>query len=85
MYEQLRQEAADRDGMITKEDKAPGKSCRHRTNEAQVVRVQQVDRSTPGSGHSVQIGSIDDDCWPALTSTTAAGEGSETESLLVAR
>ena len=53
-----------------------GKSCRHRTNEAQVVRVQQVDRSTPGSGHSVPIGSIDDDCWPALTSTTAAGQGS---------
>ena len=52
------------------------KSCRHRTNEAQVVRVQQVDRSTPGFGHSVPIGSIDDDCWPALTSTTAAGEGS---------
>jgi hypothetical protein len=53
-----------------------GKSCRHRTNEAQVVRVQQVDRSTPGSGHSAPIGSIDDDCWPALTSTTAAGQGS---------
>lgn len=53
-----------------------GKSCRHRTNEAQVVRVQQVDRSTLGSGHSVPIGSIDDDCWPALTSTIAAGEGS---------
>jgi len=53
------------------------KSCRHRTNEAQVVRVQQVDRSTPGFGHSVPIGSIDDDCWPASIDQYNRSRGGE--------
>jgi hypothetical protein len=38
MYEQLRQEAADRDGMLNEGRQGSGKSCRHRTNEAQQGR-----------------------------------------------
>ena len=77
MYEQLRQEAADRDGMITKEDKAQEKAA---DIERMKRRLFESNKSTDPrlvSGIVCQsVPSMTTVGQPALTSTTAAGEGS---------
>jgi hypothetical protein len=56
MHEQLRQEAADRDGMLTKEDKAQEKAAdiermkRNRGGESRKQKASSLQGMTPATG-----------------------------------